>query len=101
MTAQPEDKQIDFFYSASKGDDELFLDKVKKGAMNANIRLHIMNSDIDGRLDADKLCEAVPDWKEAEVLFCGPTAFGNALLKGLIAKGFHDEDFHRELFEMR
>jgi predicted ferric reductase len=52
-------------------------------------------------MDADKLCAAVPDWKEAEVLFCGPTDFGDALLKGLVAKGFPEADFHRELFEMR
>ena len=101
LIAQPEDKPVDFFYSASKDDDEQFLNMVKNGALKANIQLHILRSDIDGRLDANKLCQAVPDWREAEVLFCGPTAFGNALLEGLITKGFPEENFHRELFEMR
>jgi len=98
---QPRDKPVDFFYSASKSDDEKFLNKVKKEALKAHIQVHIVHSDVDGRLDADKLCKAVPGWKEAEVLFCGPTAFGDALLSGLIKKGFPEEDFHRELFEMR
>ncbi|MES9838300.1 MAG: ferric reductase-like transmembrane domain-containing protein [Candidatus Thiodiazotropha sp.] len=97
----PQDKQIDFFYSASKSDDEQFLGKIKKEALNANIQVHILRSNIDGRLDADKVCAAVPYWKEAEVLFCGPTAFGDALSKGFTNKGFPEEDFHRELFDMR
>jgi predicted ferric reductase len=93
--------QIDFFYSAGKSDDETFLGKIRKEALNANVQLHILRSNIDGRLDADKVCAAVPDWKAAEVLFCGPTAFGDALLKGFTDKGLPEADFHRELFDMR
>jgi predicted ferric reductase len=43
----------------------------------------------------------VPDWKEADVWFCGPAAFGDALRTGLVSKGLPAQDFHRELFEMR
>lgn len=55
----------------------------------------------DGRLDANMICEAVPDWKDAGFWFCGPASFGEALRKDLVSKGLTAEDFHQELFEMR
>ncbi|WP_371919820.1 hypothetical protein [Pseudomonas sp. MYb185] len=58
-------------------------------------------SERDGRLSADRLCEAVPQWKEASIWFCGPGGFGKALREGLTERGLAPANFHQELFDMR
>jgi len=55
----------------------------------------------DGRLTVDRLCETVPGWQSADIWFCGPAGFGQALRDGLAARGMSPDDFHQELFEMR
>ena len=53
------------------------------------------------RLAFGSLPATVPDWREADVWFCGPPAFGRALKAALVAQGLPAADFHQELFEMR
>jgi len=67
----------------------------------ARVRLHVLIADRDGRLDADGICRHVPDWQAAGLWFCGPAGFGQALRRAFSAKGFAEERFHQELFEMR
>ncbi|MNZ95735.1 Flavohemoprotein [compost metagenome] len=55
----------------------------------------------DGRLNAERLCQQVPDWRDASVWFCGPAGFGQALRQDLVARGLPVADFHQELFDMR
>ena len=55
----------------------------------------------DGRLDADGICQAVPNWKSAGIWFCGPAAFGDTLRATLGARGLDSRRFHQELFDMR
>jgi ferredoxin-NADP reductase len=43
----------------------------------------------------------VPDWKSADVWFCGPAGFGEAMRTDLLAQGLAAEHFHQELFAMR
>lgn len=40
-------------------------------------------------------------WRDADVWFCGPAGFGQALKRDLIALGLPGARFHQELFEMR
>ncbi len=65
------------------------------------MKLHVLVSQRDGRLDADGICRSVPDWKQAGVWFCGPAGFGAMLRDTLAARGLPAERFHQELFEMR
>jgi predicted ferric reductase len=94
-------RTIDFFYSASERDDDEFIQRITDASKDASVRLHILHPMKDGRLDATRICDALPDWKEAEFWFCGPAAFGNTLRKGLVSRGLSPQDFHQELFEMR
>lgn len=48
-----------------------------------------------------RLRAQVPDWRDAELWFCGPAAFGDAIRTDLCAQGLPAARFHRELFEMR
>ena len=67
----------------------------------AQVQLHMLVEPRDGRLNAQRLMQAVPDWRERDVWFCGPAAFGRVLRDGLVKLGFPAERFHQELFEMR
>jgi ferredoxin-NADP reductase len=55
----------------------------------------------DGRLNAERIRNLIPDWKVAAFWFCGPAGFGRTLLRDLTSKGLVADDFHQELFEMR
>lgn len=93
-------KRIDLFHSRSAYDQGV-IDKLTADAHEANVRLHILWDERDGRLDVDRLIKAVPDWREAELWFCGPAHFGRTIREGLAAIGFPPHRFHQELFEMR
>ena len=100
LAGAPDSKQIDLFHSTTVLDPRA-IDKMEDDAVSAGVRLHVLHDARDGRLDAARLCAAVPDWREADVWFCGPPAFGRALKAALVAQGLPVADFHQELFEMR
>ncbi len=91
---------VDLFYSTS-APDEGFIARLRELAAQARVKLHVLVSQRDGRLDADGICRKVPDWKQAGVWFCGPAGFGATLRDTLAARGLPAERFHQELFEMR
>ena len=91
---------VDLFYSTS-APDEGFIARLRELAAQARVKLHVLVSQRDGRLDADGICRKVPDWKLAGVWFCGPAGFGATLRDTLAARGLPTERFHQELFEMR
>ncbi len=101
MIQEPGDKPVDLFYTASRSDDDAFLDRIRSASAQAKIQLHIVRTATEGRLDANRICETVPEWREADVWFCGPTSFGESLRKELVSIGLPPNDFHYELFEMR
>ena len=100
LAATPDGKDIDLFYCTSEP-DEAFIDELRRHAERANVHLHVLVSGRDGRLDAERLCQAVPQWQAADIGFCGPAGFGQALREGLKARGLDADRFHQELFEMR
>ena len=54
-----------------------------------------------GQLNAARLTELVPGWRDADIWFCGPAPFGQSLKKDLGALGLPESRFHQELFQMR
>jgi ferredoxin-NADP reductase len=74
---------------------------LQRDAEAAGIRLHVLVTARDGRLDVPRICNEEPDWSSAEIWFCGPAGFGQALREGFTAKGLAKADFHQELFDMR
>lgn len=100
LANRPDGKSIDLFYSTS-APDAGFIDRLQKLAKRAKVRLHVLISAKDGRLTSERLCEDAPQWRSADVWFCGPAGFGQSLREGLVAKGFATADFHQELFDMR
>lgn len=100
LAIAPDERSIDLFYSTRVGDPQA-LQRLEANARAAGVRLNVVLSTRDGRLSGERLRQAVPDWRDADFWFCGPTAFGKGLRDDLVAHGLPASRFHRELFEMR
>lgn len=100
LAQRPDGKSIDLFHSTAQY-DQAVIDRLVRDAEQAKVRLHLRWDARDGRLDVASLVKAVPDWRGAEVWFCGPSAFGRAIERGLTKLGLPAGRFHQELFEMR
>lgn len=97
-TAQP---TIDLFHTTREV-DEAALERLAQDADAANVRLHLLINARHGRLSGERIRQAVPNWREASLWFCGPVKFGTALRADFAAQGMSvDEHFHQELFELR
>lgn len=94
--AQP----VDFIHTTSIYDNTI-IQQLQQDASQRGVNLHVLWDKRDGRLDAQRLTEMVPDWCEADIWFCGPSGFGRQLQEGLQAMGLPTGRFHQELFEMR
>ncbi|SLN43083.1 ferredoxin reductase family protein [Oceanibacterium hippocampi] len=92
---------IDLFHSTREV-DEAALERLAEDARAANVRLHLLIDGRDGRLTGQRIREAVPEWREASLWFCGPGGLGKALRADFAARGMPvDAAFHQELFELR
>lgn len=100
LADQADGKRVDLFY-CTRDPDEGFINRLRLHALAASVRLHVRVDAVDGRLDAQRLIDAVPDWRSADIWFCGPAAFGQSLRSALIGRGLDGTDFHQELFALR
>jgi predicted ferric reductase len=104
LASQPDGKRIDLFHTTPKPNAVLAA-RLRAAARavtrNGHVTLHLMVDSVDGLLTTDRLCAAVPDWRHADIWFCGPAAFGRSLRSGLLAKGLPARHFHQELFNLR
>lgn len=97
----PKGQQVDLFHSTAEVDEEA-LDRLAADAKSAQVRLHVLIDSRDGQLTGERIRNAVPEWREASIWFCGPVGFGEALKRDLAAHGFPvAKRFHQELFAMR
>ncbi len=100
LAMQPDGRNVDLFYSTA-APDEGFIAHLERDANAAGVRLHVLTTASDGRLDMARICTTVPEWSDADIWFCGPARFGQAIRKQFFAKGLQPADFHQELFDMR
>ncbi len=100
LALHPDGKAVDLFYTTATVRDGVTA-RLVVAAQAAGVRLHVMVDAVDGRLDAERLCAAVPEWRAADMWFCGPAGFGQALRHDLLARGLPRQDFHQELFNLR
>jgi predicted ferric reductase len=91
---------IDLFYTMRHA-DPAYTSRIRDLAQHAGVRLHVLEEEHDGLLSLDRLEALVPDWRQADIWFCGPSKFGSALLKPMLDRGLPLSQFHQELFEMR
>ena len=100
LAQSPDGKAIDLFHTTAVYDPQV-MDLMAQDARDAQVRLHVLWDERDGRLDAARIAAQVPAWRDADVWFCGPARFGQALKNELVAMGLVPARFHQELFEMR
>ena len=93
-------KNIDLFHCVSVS-DAVGDQRLRIETQAAQVNLHQRLDARDGFLTAQRITELVPDWKNAEIWFCGPAAFGAALRRDFAALGLPADSFHQELFNMR
>jgi predicted ferric reductase len=91
---------VDLFY-ATNAPDAQFLAPIRQLAHQTGTAFHLMDGSRDDRLTLAKLAAMVPEWKQADVWFCGPSGFGDAMRRAMLAQGLPASRFHQELFEMR
>lgn len=100
LAARPDSRPVDLFHPTADF-DETAIARLTADAEAAGVRLHLLISGRDGRLDGETIRSKVPEWQSASIWFCGPPAFGTSLRDDFVAKGLARKDFHQELFQMR
>jgi predicted ferric reductase len=100
LAAWPDGRAVDLFYTTALL-DEVGVARLRADAASAGVRLHVMVDATDGRLDARRIAQRVPDWQQGSVWFCGPAGFGRSLRHDLLAMGLAADAFHQELFDLR
>lgn len=100
LAAQPDAKIVDLFHSTAARDVRAN-EQLWRLATAAKVRLHVWVSSEDGRLRAEHICRGVPEWKEADIWFCGPVEFGKHLRNDFLEAGLAPSAFHQELFHLR
>jgi predicted ferric reductase len=96
----PGEKPIDLFHPTADY-DQAAIDKLTVDATAAGVKLHILVSGKDARLDCRAIRASVPEWSSASIWFCGPQGFGYALSKDFIVNGLSAKHFHQVLYNMR
>lgn len=97
LAAQGDGRSVDLFHCTSQMTNDVF-ERLQDDARRSGVALHLFWRE---RFSARRLVEAVADWKEADIWFCGPALFGRKLREELLALGLPAGRFHQELFEMR
>lgn len=91
---------VDLFY-ATDTPDPGFVAPIAQLARQSGIAFHVVDGSQGDRLTLEKLAALVPEWKQADVWFCGPSGFGDAMRRAMVAQGLPASRFHQESFEMR
>ncbi|MDQ9172214.1 ferric reductase-like transmembrane domain-containing protein [Oxalobacteraceae bacterium R-40] len=92
--------QIDLIYSTNAPSQE-FIENIEQLARRTSVRFHLVLSSREGKLSLDRLEKMVPDWMAADIWFCGPEPFAQALSGEMETRGFPLRRFHHELFGFR
>ncbi|MBP7241414.1 ferric reductase-like transmembrane domain-containing protein [Amaricoccus sp.] len=100
-SGRPHTQAVDLFHTTADYSEEA-IGRLRADAAAAGVYVHVLHDARDGQLSGERIREAVPDWREASVWFCGPVGFGAALRADFAGHGFDaGARFHQELFAMR
>lgn len=100
LATQPDGRTIDLFHATSTPDIRVN-QALWRLAAESNARLHVWVAAESGHLTAAHIMRGVPEWKSADIWFCGPAEFGKQMEKDFRAEGLAPGDFHQELFHFR
>jgi predicted ferric reductase len=93
---------IDFFYSVRGPEEILYQDEIMRAAEeNQNFKPHIISTNLEGRLTAEKIIAVSGPVAGKDIFICGPYPMTLALKSGLIAAGAAARQIHYEEFNFR
>jgi len=100
LARKHDERTIHLFHSTNDF-SQAAIEKLTADAAAAGVRLQVLVSSKEGRINAERIRREVPEWESASVWFCGPAAFGQSLREDFAAHGLPPGRFHQELFQMR
>lgn len=100
LAATPDGKAVVLFHPTAVS-DEAMAARLVRLATATGVTLHLLWEPRDGRLSAERLTRLVPGWRQADIWFCGPSAFGRTLRQDLRRLGLPAGRFHQEHFTLR
>ena len=100
LATRPDGKAIDLFHATASRDIEP-VEQLRKLAEAAHVLLRVWVAAEDGRMTGEDIRRVIPEWKSADIWFCGPAVFGKELRKDFSDQGLPASSFHQELFHLR
>lgn len=102
LDEHPPPGRVELYY-AFTGAPAPFADELTAiGAANTSVRVHLVDSAVDGRLTAEQiLAELGGEPSRLSVFLCGPEAMLQDLQRGLREGGVSPRNVHREYFDWR
>lgn len=102
LEVHPPPGQVDLYY-AFTGSPAAFAEELSAiGASHDDVRVHLVDSAVDGRLTAQRIiAEATAPPTALSVFLCGPEAMLRDLQSGLRGRGVRATNIHREYFDWR
>jgi predicted ferric reductase len=97
----PEDYSIDFFYAFNNKDEGAYVEEIMEMPPRNNLKIHLLNSQEEGFLSAEKIAKYVNNTEPVDVYFCGPKPMREILRKQLADSQFNIIDFYYEHFEFK
>lgn len=100
LAANPDLRDVDLYHATADRDAHA-VKQLRRLAASARVRLHVWVAAEQGRHTGTKIMQELPDWRSADIWFCGPVVFGKELRKELTQAGLPASAFHQELFHLR
>jgi predicted ferric reductase len=96
------DRTVDFYYSVARTSDALYLDEIQAAAAShPTLHAHVVDSERDGFLTAEKAASGRPRGADVWVYMCGPPPMMRALAKGFRGLGIPASRVRWEQFDIR
>ncbi|MBI4939230.1 MAG: hypothetical protein HY830_00605 [Actinobacteria bacterium] len=94
--------EVDFFYTSAESPVPYAEEIEALAAAQPGVRVHVVRSDVDGRLTAQTVLSRVrAQPRDLSVFLCGPEGLVESMTDGLRAGGVPVGRFHREYFDWR
>ena len=96
------EQSIDFIYSVRSLEEALFLEEIQNTqASNPSFRVHLVASNRDGRLGAEKVVELSGPVADKDIFLCGPPPMMESLTEQFMKMGVPRQKIHFEEFNFR
>jgi len=100
QTLEP-DYEIDFFYSVKEVKEAIYQDQLNEFSQrNKNFRYNLWESKNQGYLRAQAIVDTVANYKDRDILLCGPVVFVKGLKKQFLLLGVDIKNIHYENFSL-